>query len=246
MKFYNLLFNTAADARKACIGIIGGGGKTTLLHTLGKELAEVHQPIILTSLTKDGISPDQQVHFFTELQDEESQQKLLKTVNPVYIMDSIEGEHKLLGLSLNQLETVKQLSELTIFECDGARKRPIKAHQSYDPDIPHFATHAIIIVGADAVGARVESRFVHRPELFRELWDVKASYELEPGFIAKVLTSQYGYLKKVPGGIPLAYLVNKADSYPDQAHLLARALSRVTPAPVYFGSLERGFLVRSS
>lgn len=244
MKFYQMLFKTAADARRACIGILGGGGKTSLLHLLGKELAQTHKPVVLSSLTKDGISQDQKIHFYPEWEDEERRAVLIRSGNPIYIMDSIEDDIKLLGLTAPQLEILYEASELTIFECDGARKRPIKAHQSHDPVIPDFASHAIIVVGADAVGARVESKFVHRPELFRELWDVSANYELEPQFIAKILTSQYGYLQKVPDGTELAYLVNKSDVYPEQAQLLAKALARVTKAPVYAGSIEAKILER--
>jgi len=244
MMFSKMLFKSPADARKACIGIIGGGGKTTLLHKLGAELATMHKPVILSSLTKDGVTADSPVHFFSELLDEETWPAKLRTENPLYVMNDIEDEYKLIGLNQTQLETLTGHAEVTIFECDGARKHPIKAHQPYDPVVPDFSTHAIIIVGAEAVGARVEREFVHRPELFREVWDVKATYELEPKFIAKVLTSHYGYLQKVPADAELAYFVNKADLYPEQALELALAISRVSNTPVFYGSLEQNMLER--
>ena len=242
MMFHNLLFKTSADARKAVIGILGGGGKTSLLHRLGAELSAMHKPVILSSLTKDGVSDDKSVHFYADIQDEERASQLLRKENPVYIMDSVEDNYKLIGLNQTQLEALVELSEITIFECDGARKRPLKAHQPYDPVIPEFATHAIIVIGAEAVGARVESKHVHRPELFREVWDVKATYEMEPEFIAKVVTSQYGYLQKLPADIELSYFVNKADAYPNEALQLAKALSRVSNAGIFYGSIEKEFL----
>ncbi|MCF6237857.1 MAG: putative selenium-dependent hydroxylase accessory protein YqeC [Candidatus Marinimicrobia bacterium] len=241
MKFSKILFNTPTEAYDTCIGILGGGGKTALLHRLGDELSKYHPHVILSSLTKAGISKIHPVHFYPEFESEESRALLLEN-NPLYIMGEVEHEEKLLGLNEDQLRSIYHASDLTVFECDGARKRPIKAHQPFDPMIPGYATHAILVVGADAMGAKIDGKLVHRPELFRELWDVKANFELDARFIAKVLTSQYGYLQKVPSGVKVSYFVNKADSYPDQARQLAITIARFSNAPVFQGSLEAGYL----
>jgi probable selenium-dependent hydroxylase accessory protein YqeC len=239
MNISNLIFKNVSEAQNACIGILGGGGKTALLHALGNELAKTFQHVILSSLTKAGISTAHEVHLYPEFQDEENREQLLAN-NPLYIMGEKESEIKFLGVNAAMLATLFRASDLTLFECDGARKKPIKAHQPYDPMIPHFATHAVIVVGADAVGAKIDGKRVHRPELFRELWDVNADFKLTPAFIAKVLTSQYGYLQKVPPDVEVIYLVNKADSYPEQALSLAQALSRLSKSAVFFGSVEQG------
>ncbi|MEA3285775.1 MAG: selenium cofactor biosynthesis protein YqeC [Candidatus Marinimicrobia bacterium] len=241
MKFSKLLFETPSQAYDACIGILGGGGKTALLHTLGDELARYHAHVILSSLTKSGVSDIHKVHFYPEFDSEENRPGLLES-NPLYIMGAVEHAEKLLGLNEDELHNLYKASDLTIFECDGARKKPFKAHQPFDPMIPNYATHAIILVGADAVGAKVDGKFVHRPELFRELWEVNANFVLDPAFIAKVLTSQYGYLQKVPAGIEVAYFVNKADLYPEEALKLAQAIARVSNSTIYQGSLEAGYL----
>ncbi len=238
MNFSKILFKTSSDAYKACVGILGGGGKTALLHTLGNELAEQHSHVILSSLTKAGISEDHPVHFYPEFESEENRPALFKE-NPLYIMGEVEHEQKLLGVNEDQLRKLYHESNLIIFECDGAKKRPIKAHQPFDPMIPNYSTHVIIVVGADAVGAKIDGKLVHRPELFRELWEVNANFELDPAFIAKVLTSQYGYLQKVPSGVEPAFFVNKADAHPKEALKLAQAISRISNTPVFQGSLKQ-------
>lgn len=236
-----MLFQSFSDASESCVGILGGGGKTALLHALGNELSNHYDHVMLSSLTKAGISKDHNVHFYSDFEDETKRESLLK-VNPLYIMAAQESEHKLTGLDSDQLENIHAASDLTLFECDGARKKPIKAHQPFDPVIPHYATHAIIVVGADAVGAKVDGKLVHRPELFRELWDVNANHLLDPVFIARVLTSEYGYLQKVPKGVKLTYFVNKADLFPTEAHKLAKTLSRLSHGSVFFGSVEQGMI----
>jgi len=241
MNFSQILFRDIADAQHSCVGILGGGGKTALLHTLGNEFSKHYSQVTLSSLTKAGISLEHEVHFFPEFEDEVSRESL-QGINPLYIMAGQESEHKLTGLEAAQLQRLHEASDLTLFECDGARKKPIKAHQPFDPVIPHFATHAIIVVGADAVGARVDGKMVHRPELFRELWNVNANQILDPVFIARVLTSEYGYLQKVPKDVELSYFVNKADTYPSQALELAKTLSRLCHDSVFYGSIEQGTL----
>ena len=236
-----MLFHNPTEAYDTCIGILGGGGKTALLHTLGDELAQYHAQVILSSLTRSGVSNTHSVHFYPEFQNEENRPALLEN-NPLYIMGAVEHAEKLLGLNEDELRSLYHASDLTIFECDGARKRPIKAHQPFDPMVPDFATHAIIVVGADAVGAKVDGKLVHRPELFRELWEVNANFELDPAFIAKVLTSQCGYLQKVPAGVKVSYFINKADDYPEEALKLAQAIARVSNSTIFYGSLATGHL----
>jgi len=239
MNFSQILFRNIEDAQDSCVGILGGGGKTALLHAMGGELSKHYDHVMLSSLTKAGISSEHQVHFFTEFADETKRESLMET-NPLYIMEDQESDHKLIGLNPEQLKSVHEASDITLFECDGARKKPIKAHQPFDPVIPYYATHAIIVVGADAVGAKVDGKMVHRPELFRELWDVNANHILDPIFIARVLTSEYGYLQKVPKDVKLTYFVNKADAYPTEAFELAKTLSRLSHNSVYYGSIEQG------
>lgn len=241
MNFTQLLFQDVTEARESCVGILGGGGKTALLHTLGDELSIHYPQVILSSLTKAGISASHEVHFYPEFEEEDSREALLK-FNPLFIMGDQESDQKLLGVNTDQLEQLYHASDVTLFECDGARKRPIKAHQPFDPEIPHYATHAIIVVGADAVGAKIDGKHVHRPELFRELWDVNANHVLDTTFIAKVLTSEYGYLQKVPKTAKLSYLINKADTFPQEANDLAKTLARFSHAPIFYGSIEQGTL----
>jgi len=241
MKFSKILFQSPREAYDSCVGILGGGGKTALLHTIAEELAQYHPQVIISSLTKAGISDTHPVHFYPEFEDEEKRPGLLEN-NPLYIMGAVEHEQKLLGIDEDQLRSLHHAADVTLFECDGARKRPIKAHQPFDPMIPTFATHAIVVVGADAVDAKVDAKRVHRPELFREVWGVNANHVLDPSFIAKVVTSQYGYLQKVPSGVEVAYFINKADTYPREALALAQAIARVSKKAIFEGSLDTGYL----
>ncbi len=117
--------------------------------------------------------------------------------NPLFIIGEKLSDNKLKGISENELNKIREYFNVTIFECDGARNKPLKAHTDYDPKVPEFTTHVIIIVGADVVNTKIDDGLVHRPELFCKTWNVKPDFKLEIDFIVDVLTSQKGYLSKV-------------------------------------------------
>ena len=52
MQFYRLITDKIEDAEKSCIALIGGGGKTTLLHKLASEFSKIFPNVLQTSLTK--------------------------------------------------------------------------------------------------------------------------------------------------------------------------------------------------
>ena len=135
---------------------------------------------------------------------------------------------------------------MTLFESDGARNLPLKAHLPHDPVVPSFTTNVVILVGADVVNTTLADGRVHRPELFREKWKIAPDEPLSVDFIARVVTSHRGYLEKIPDGISRIYFVNKGDAYRENTQLLAKAISIQTNAMVFWGSIRREFWERVS
>ncbi|MCF7902506.1 MAG: putative selenium-dependent hydroxylase accessory protein YqeC, partial [Candidatus Marinimicrobia bacterium] len=132
-------------------------------------------------------------------------------------------------------------ADVTLCESDGARNLPLKVHLPHDPVVPPFTTQVVILVGADVVDTSLTDGRVHRPELFREKWQISPDEPLSVDFIARVVTSTCGYLEKVPDGISRIYFVNKGDEHRENAQLLARAIGTQASAPVFWGSIRRGF-----
>ena len=62
MHFYQLISDNIKQADGSCIALLGGGGKTALLHKLAEEFA-IHYPAVLqTSLTKTAFHPSDNPH----------------------------------------------------------------------------------------------------------------------------------------------------------------------------------------
>ncbi len=241
MQFYRLILDKIEQAKGSCIALLGGGGKTALLHKLADEFVKYYPSVLQTSLTKTAFHPSDKPLILNEINMDKLDSIKLDR-NPLFIIGEKISDEKLKGISRTDLESIRHQFDITIFECDGARNRPLKAHTEYDPQVPEFATHAVIIVGADAINTAASDNFVHRPELFCKIWNVKSDFVLDIDFIVNVVSSQKGYLSKVPNGIEIIYFVNKWDNHQNNAEDLAKAIFQKTGKPTFYGSVQKNIL----
>jgi len=211
MRFYRLISDKIVEAKCSCIALLGGGGKTALLHKLAEKFAGHIPSVLLTSLTKTAFHPSDNPLILNDFDLGTFKSSKIDR-NPLFVIGERISNEKLRGISETDLDGIRQQFNITIFECDGARNKPLKVHTKYDPMVPKFATHVIIIIGADVVNTQVNDGLVHRSELFCKTWNVKPDFHLNIDFIVNVLTSKEGYLSKVPNGVNVTYFVNKWDS----------------------------------
>lgn len=237
MNFSQMLFQNGFKTGNFCAAIIGGGGKTALLHRLGNEFSQEHNRVLLTSLTRSAFSRAHNVVFLEKMPDQDLSPHF-RQHNPLFIMHSQLDAQKLAGISITALQDLKKQSDLCLFECDGARNLSLKVHKEHDPPVPVFATHTIIVVGADVVDTSIRQGLVHRPELFRSIWNISDDDILDVAFIADVVTTPKGYLAKIPHPTNLMYFANKADTHPQQAQQLAQAIHDRSGTPTFYGSLH--------
>ena len=140
------------DIRPGVTAVIGGGGKTTLLRTLGEELAGQH-PVLLCTTTK--ILP------FSDL----------PCARTAAELDELRRAHQLLCAGTDEPGTGKLTApeapmavlaeqfDYILVEADGAARRPLKAHAPHEPVIPTEANQTICVVGASGSG-RSGTRFL--------------------------------------------------------------------------------------
>lgn len=226
-----------------CAALLGGGGKTTLLERLGDELAKKHDTVLVSSLTKTwGHLADRAIKPETALRDGLTNHA--SRHNPVWVLGEREGPHKTAGISEAELDSLRQQSNASVFECDGARNLPLKVHLPHDPAVPAFATHVIILVGAEVVGTSLNDGLIHRPAEFARYWSIDPAWPVDAEFVTEVISTRRGYLDKVPEGIEITCFVNKADLAPGQAKELARVLTDRAVGSVFYGSLQENWLER--
>lgn len=241
MQFTRMIFPQIEQAQDACVAILGGGGKTSLLHRLGSELAHHFPRVLITALTKSARHTEHDIFLLNDLLIDKIPAYFDQS-NPLCIMGSEAGPDKLSGISTADLAHLWKMSDCTIFEADGARNLPLKAHLPHDPVVPAFANHVIILVGADVVNTTLTDGKIHRPDVFQEKWSIMSNTVLDADFIASVLTSPKGYHEKIQHPTQGCYFVNKGDHYPEAAKELARAIRKQTDEPVFWGSVQGDFM----
>ena len=198
--------------------IIGGGGKTTLLRTLGEELAEENR-VLLCTTTK--IFPFPALPCATTAEALDSREhRLLCAGTPV------PGTGKLTAPPVPVAELASRF-DYVLVEADGSAQRPLKAHAAHEPVIPAEAGQVICVVGASGFGRPV-SEAAHRPELYARLAGVSVEDTAAPETEAAVLRAE---------GLHHRIYVNQVEAPPALA--ASKALAALLDCPVLAGSLHR-------
>lgn len=207
--------------RTGVTAIIGGGGKTTLLRTLGEELAKVGHTVLLCTTTK--ILPFPGLPCARSL---EELDHLREKARLLCAGAEVPGTGKLTAMDTSMSRLAAQF-DYVLVEADGSAQRPMKAHLPYEPVIPLEADQTICVVGASGFGRPIREA-AHRPELYAQLAGCAVTDPAAPERAAAVLRAE---------GLQHRVYVNQAERETDLTH--ARTLAALLDCPVLAGSLRR-------
>ena len=206
--------------RPGVTAVIGGGGKTTLLSVLGRELS-ARGRVVLCTTTK--IFP------FPGIPCAKTAEELAHLAGERLICTGTEvpdtGKLTVPPVSIAQLA---REFDYVLAEADGAARRPLKAHAPHEPVIPPEAHRVLCVVGASGFGRSI-AQAAHRPERYARLAGVPETALATPRTEAAVLQAE---------GLGDLVFVNQAESSGALAD--ARALAELLERPVAAGSLWRG------
>ncbi len=209
--------------RKGVTAVIGGGGKTTLLRTLGEELARSGARVILATTTKFLPFPGIE----TVPGGEREIMEVLGRA-PLVCAAAPWGERGKLAASPVPMARLRALADYVLVEADGSAGLPLKAHAPHEPVIPAEAARTILVVGASGFGRPIREA-AHRPERYAQLAECDIETAVTPEIAARVLRAE---------GLGDLVLVNQAET--PEARAYARKLAENLTLPVYAGSLQRG------
>lgn len=212
------------NIRPGVTAVIGGGGKTSLLRTLGEELTGRGHTVLLVATTKflpfSGLA-----NLFSPT--EVALRTALLSHRLVCAGAPVPGSGKLTAPEA-PMETLARLADYVLVEADGSAGRPVKAHAPHEPVIPPEANQTICIVGASGFGRPI-AEAVHRPALYALLAGLPDTAPVTPAAEAAVLRAE---------GLHDQIYVNQAETAADLA--AAAALAGLLDCPVLAGSLWKG------
>ena len=234
------------------VSLVGGGGKSTAMFSLGAQLATQGKRVLLTTTTRIGLEQldlaPAQLTFNPATESLSAlMTRLQQAVDRAGQVLLISGVDKHQGKALGiPPETIDALSrdgvfDAIIIEADGSKKRPFKAPASYEPVLPTSTTLVVPVFGLDVLGQPLNETMVHRVAEVSRLSGAELGTPVTVEIVAAVLTHPAGGLKAVPPTARVIPLLNKLDQVdPDEAESLADSLlchSRIEA--VVLGSINR-------
>jgi len=199
------------------ISLVGGGGKTTLMFALARELASSGNCVITTTTTKIFEPlPSQTPLVLLETDDDEMIRLLLQNVDKyrhITLASQRLASEKLNGISPELVVKIAELRRVSyiIVEADGAAHRSLKAPNPTEPVIPNSTSLVIPMVGIDAVGCRLTEEDVFRPEIVSKLLGLPLGEVISAEFIAFLITHHQGIIKGSPDRARIVPFINKVD-----------------------------------
>ncbi len=206
------------------VSIVGAGGKSTILFTLGRDLAAPSGRVILTTTTK--MAADQITEPTCWSDDPTEVDRMLEPGRPLFVVTG-EVPGKATGPTAESVDRLflETTADHLIVEADGARSMSIKAPADHEPVIPDLTTTVIVVVGIDAIGRPI-SEVAFRPDLVAEIAGLKVHDTLTIDRAAAVLLHPDGGMKNIPETARVVMAITKVtptaeDSAKDLASILA-------------------------
>jgi probable selenium-dependent hydroxylase accessory protein YqeC len=216
------------------IALVGGGGKTTTLWSLARELS-MDAPTVVTSTTKAGARPPDVsfVAYDKAVPDHTLHDSVSAALGKTRLVAVGSGarEGRLEGVAPEVADELflRSGARYVINEADGARMKPFKAPAEHEPVVASTTTLLIVVIGLDAIGAPIDDEHLHRPERIVELSGARSGAPLQASHVARIVSAYEAKCDAVDENARFAVLVNKVDKGPDvpELHALVNALEPI-------------------
>lgn len=204
----NLYQNLNIDLnKKEVISFVGGGGKTTTMFTLANELRSLGKSVLITTTTKIFL-PEEKYYDNFFLNNIDSTKIKQGTIS---LYGEVIENNKIIGVNLLNLEKLieSDLFDFYLIEADGAKHKPIKASNDYEPIITISTTKTIGIIGLDALHKNI-LQTSHRGEILLEILGKSSTDHIEINDLVILTIDKKGLFKNSSGEKIL--ILNKANS----------------------------------
>jgi probable selenium-dependent hydroxylase accessory protein YqeC len=233
------------------IALVGGGGKTTLMFALAKELRRNGKRVITSTTTKVWHREAQQYEKVLLVDGEvDWKDKTIEGLGgeeTVFLGRSILDSGKVEGISPSLADEVYHDSNVhyLIVEADGSAGHPLKAPAEHEPVIPSSVTIVVAMMGLEALSARLDEATAFRVEQVKKVTGLDTGELLTPGALAKVFFHPAGLFKAAPGSARRVVFLNKGDLIKEErkteelADILLAKPSKMIDR-VILGSVKKG------
>lgn len=194
--------------KKEIISFVGGGGKTTTIYALAKELIKAKKRVLISTTTKV-FNPKKQEYDYYFLGN--INREFIPPKGTITVLGEFVKDKKLVGLSREKIDRIidRHMFDFILIEADGSKRKSIKAPATHEPIIPTRSTLTVGVIGLDCVGKPIDEDIVHRSELFRKIPGNENLGIIDECSITNLILARNGLFKESKGKKIL--LLNKAD-----------------------------------
>jgi probable selenium-dependent hydroxylase accessory protein YqeC len=199
------------------ISLVGGGGKTTLMFRLARELCDEGKKVITTTTTRImEPSPQETAFLFVNTNDEEIKRFVDRNIGEyrhITLASERLGGGKLKGISPGLVEALcrSEVFDFMIIEADGSAGLPVKAPREGEPVIPSNTTLLVALLGTDGVGLELTEGKVFRPEIVSSITGIPMGGKMTDEAMAVLISHPKGITKGTPPSSRRIVFLNKVD-----------------------------------
>ncbi|MGL4738528.1 MAG: selenium cofactor biosynthesis protein YqeC [Cellulosilyticaceae bacterium] len=146
----------------ACLGIqpgvttfIGGGGKTSAIFQIARELKAQNKRVVVSTTTKMYYPTKTQIEEVLINPTEEMISVCLERVGALVVAGGCQ-EDKITSISWSTLEVAIRLADYVLIEGDGSKRLPLKVPALHEPVIPDESGQVVVVVGLSSLNERLE------------------------------------------------------------------------------------------
>ena len=196
------------------ISLVGGGGKTTLMFALGRELPADGRGVILTTTTK--IREPEPSPLFVQFLSRDlaeirkwAEENIRRSRCLLIARERLPGG-KLEGIPPEWAEELFRMDGVSVLvnEADGAAGRPLKAPREGEPVVPVNTTLLVPVIGIDGMGRPLDEEWVFRSAIASRLLDLPIGSPVTEEAIARLVKE---LMKSSPPGARVVPVINKTD-----------------------------------
>ncbi len=197
---------------KEVISFVGGGGKTSSIWKMAKELAQDKKRVLCTTTTAiDMPSLDKCNIFIGEFPLGYSPEN-----GTITVYGELERNGRLRNTATKKLEDIiaEGNFDYILIEADGARMKPVKAPADHEPEIISPTTITAGVIGLDSLGQKIEEA-AHRPERLKKILSLSDNHIINYLDLLNLINHEEGLFKNSRGKKIL--LLNKVKSHQIEA-----------------------------
>lgn len=223
---------------RGVMSFVGGGGKTSLMFHLARQLALAGMRVLTTTTTKIFVPTAEQSATLLVARDPQEILEQAATGHGATRHFTAAAERmaeagKLKGFAREAIATFVRSGRFDwiLVEADGAARRPLKAPADHEPVILEETTILIAVAGLEVVGSPLGEELVFRSELAGELMGLSRGERITEQALARLIAHPRGAFKGAPAKSRRFVFLNKADTLVrrEAAARVAGELQRLVP-----------------